>query len=124
MKIRRQQLVGSVGTLALTGLAIGAMGLIDEWLGDVVALLWLVGVFLFPWLAGMGLRQRAAGLQGRIGGAFVSALVVAIPMVATLLIQDPDLDAIQLPLLLALFVPLSLALGAIAMPVGGTVLRR
>ncbi len=119
--ITRRQLLGSVGVLAMTALAAGSAKVLDEWIGDLGAMLWITCAFLIPYLIGIGLRQRAAGTQGRLIGALVGAATVVLPTVGYALVTQPDLAEIQLPLLWALFTPLSLAQGAIAMPVGATV---
>jgi hypothetical protein len=121
-RIGRRQVVGTVGTLGLTALAIGAMGVAEAWLGDLVAFLWMVATFLTPWLIGIALGAHGVGTQGRLIGAAISALVVVAPAGIYALAASPDLDEIQLPLLWAYFVPLALALGAIALPVGARVL--
>lgn len=107
----------------MTALAIGAFGIVDDWLGDIVALLWEVVAFLTPWLLGIALGPRALGTQGRVIGALTGALIVVVPTLIYVLAQPSVAAEQDIPLLLAFFVPLSLAQGAIAMPVGGTVLR-
>lgn len=105
----------------MAALAVGSANVLDEWIGDLGALLWIAGAFFIPYLTGIALRQRAAGNQGRVVGALVGAGTVVLPTVGYALVTQPDLAEIQLPLLWALFTPLSLAQGAIAMPVGATV---
>lgn len=124
LSITGRQWLGTGGVIILTGLAVAAMGVADAWVGDLVAMLWMVGTFLTPWLVGIALVQHGSGLQGRLIGAATSASVVLIPSVTYAIIQQPDFAEIELPLLWATFTPLSLALGAIATPVGARVRRR
>jgi uncharacterized membrane protein len=121
--VTKRQLVASVGVLGMAALAVGAAKVLDEWIGDLGAMLWIAGAFFIPYLVGIALGPRGAGRQGRLIGALIGALVVAAPTVGYALVQQPDLAALELPLLWALFIPLSLAQGAIAMPVGATVRR-
>ena len=122
-RVTRRQLVGSVGVLGMGALAVGSAKVLDGWIGDWGALLWIAAAFFVPYLVGIALGPRGAGTQGRLIGALTGALVVAVPTLGYALVQQPDLAELELPLLWALFTPLSLAQGAIAMPVGATVRR-
>jgi hypothetical protein len=123
LRVTRRQLLGSVGVLGMAALAAGSAKVLDEWIGDLGAMLWIAGAFFIPYLTGIALRQRGAGNQGRMIGALVGAATVVLPTVGYALVIQPDLAEIQMPLLWSLFTPLSLAQGAIAMPVGATVRR-
>jgi hypothetical protein len=105
----------------MTVLAMGSVKVLNEWVGDLAAMLWVTAGFLAPYLIGIGLRQRAAGTQGRLIGALMGALIVLVPTVSYALVAQPDLAEMQMPLLWALFTPLALVQGAIALPVGSTV---
>ncbi len=117
-------MLGTFGVMAMTAMAMGAVGVLDDWIGDLGALLWVAGAYFIPYLMGIALNQHAIGSQGRLIGALTGALVVVAPTVGYAMVMQPDLAEIQMPLLWAFFTPLSLAQGAIAMPVGATVRGR
>lgn len=119
--ITRRQSLGSLGAVAMTALAMGSVKVLDEWIGGLATMLWITGAFLMPYPIGIGLRQRAAGNQGRLIGALVGVAIALVPTVGYALVAQPDLAEMQMPLLWALFTPLSIAQGAIALPVGSTV---
>jgi hypothetical protein len=105
----------------MTVVAVATVQALDGWIGDLGAMLWLVGAFLIPYLTGIALRQRADGVQGRLIGALVGGAIVVLPTTGYALVMQPDLAEIQMPLIWALFIPLAFAQGAIAVHVGGTV---
>jgi len=99
-------------------LAVGSITILDEWVSDVGALVWILGAFWFPFLAGLALGSpRAKGPSGRAIGAAIGASVVLVPTIGYALVGRPDLAELQLPLLWALFTPLAMAQGAMAIPV-------
>ena len=102
-------------------LALVAIDGLNDWIGDVGALLWISAGYFFPFLSGIAVGPAASGLPGRIAGALVGALVVVAPIVGYLLVKDQRAFAISVPLT---FIPLALAQGAIAMPVGVAVRSR
>ena len=113
----QRQALGSVGVVAMGALAVGSISILDEWVGDIGALLWILGAFWFPFLAGLALGSRAKGTSGRAIGAAIGASVVLIPTIGYALVERPDLAGLQLPLLWTLFTPLAMAQGAVAIPV-------
>lgn len=98
-------------------LAVGSITILDEWVSDVGALVWILGAFWFPFIAGLALGPRAKGTSGRAIGAAIGASVVLIPTIGYVLVARPDLAELQLPLLWTLFTPLAMAQGAMAIPV-------
>jgi hypothetical protein len=102
-------------------MAVGTVQALDAWIGDLGAMLWLAGAFFIPYLAGIALGQRAGGGQGRLIGALVGGTTVVLPTAGYVLVVRPDLVEIQMALIWALFTPLALAQGAIAIQVGSTV---
>jgi hypothetical protein len=102
-------------------LAVATVQALDSWIGDIGAMLWLVGAFFIPYLIGIALRQRAGGVQGRLIGALVGGATVVLPTTGYVLVMQPDLAEVQMSLIWALFIPLAFAQGALAIHVGGTV---
>lgn len=102
-------------------LAIGSIDALNDWIGDVGALLWICAGYWFPFIIGIALGGIGAGLRGRIIGALTAAAFVLVPTLGYVVVESPDVNDIGLPMIWALFVPLSMAMGAIAMPVGASV---
>jgi hypothetical protein len=98
-------------------LAVGTLTILDDWVGDITAFLWVLGGFWFPFLSGLLLGPLAKRPTGRAIGAAIGAVVVLLPSVSYVIIKNPDINELRLPLLWALFVPLALAQGAMAIPV-------
>lgn len=117
----RQQLAGTVVVLIMGALAIASIDALNEWVGDVGALLWICAGYWFPFIFGIALGPMGAGLRGRVIGALTAAGFVIVPTVGYVLVERPDLSETGLPTIWALLIPLALAQGAIAMPVGASV---
>ena len=112
-----RQAIGSVAVVAMGALAVGSLGILNDWVGDLGAFLWVCAGFFIPFVTGIALGNRAMGASGRAMGAVIGAVIVLLPTIGYALIQKPDLAELQLPLLWATFTPLALAQGAIAIPV-------
>jgi hypothetical protein len=117
----RQQLAGTVVVLIMAALAVGTIDALNDWVGDVGALLWLCAGYWFPFIFGIALARMGMGLRGRVIGALVAAAFVIVPTVGYVLVERPHLYEVGLPTIWTLFIPLSMAMGAIAMPVGASV---
>ena len=100
------------------------VSLLDDWIGDWGAFLWLLAAFALPFAAGIAWGAGATGRRGVAGGAVAGALVVLAPGLGYALVGDADLTELRLPLLWAVFTPLAMAQGAITLPVGGSARRR
>ena len=103
---------------------IAVVSLLDDWIGDWGALLWLIAAFAMPFFAGIAWGAGATGRRAVVAGAAAGAAVALVPGLAYALIRDPDITALRLPLLWAMFTPLAMAQGAMALPVGGSARRR
>ena len=117
-------LPGVALTLALTALAVGAIGILDDWVGDLGAMLWIASGFWWPFIAGVAWGIRGNNRTGRIVGGLIGAAVVLLPGIGYAIVESPDLAELQLPLLWALFTPLAFAQGVITLPVGARVRNR
>jgi len=113
----QRQALGTLGAIAMGALAVGSLTILDDWVGSIVAMFWILGGFWFPFLSGLVLGPRAKRPSGRAIGAAIGAVVVLLPSLSYVLIASPDIAELRLPLLWALFVPLALAQGAMAIPV-------
>ena len=115
---------GTVTVAAMVAAAVVALDLLADWVGDVGAPLWISAGFFFPFIAGIAVGPWGNSPAGRAVGAVVGAGVVLLPSVVYVLAQEPDLSAMRLPLLWAVFTPLAGMQGAIGMPVGASARRR
>ncbi len=113
--------LGAVLTFAMTALAVGAIGILDDWVGDVGALLWISAGFWWSFLVGIAWGNGGNGRTGRIVGGVIGAAVVLVPGVGYAIVEKPDLAELQLPLLWALFTPLAFVQGVLSLPVGARV---
>ena len=103
---------GTLATVAMTGLGIAVVPMLDDWVGDWGALLWICTAFLVPFIAGIAWGRGGLGRRGAAAGAVIGAAVVLGPGLGYPGSGGPE------PLLWALFAPLAMAQGAIALPVG------
>ena len=117
----QRQLAGTAVVLALGAVGVATIDALNDWVGDLGALLWTAAGFWFPFIAGIVIKERGAGIRGRVIGALVGAAVVALPIAGYLLVRQDEVVAMRIPLS---FIPLALAQGAIAMPVGASVRSR
>ena len=122
--ITRRTVWGTLAVVAMGATGLAAVTLLDDWLGDWGAALWVVAAFLSPFLAGIAWGPGAAGRRAVAAGAVVGALVVLVPGIGYALVRDVDIAELRLPLLWAVFTPLAAAQGAMALPVGGRTRRR
>ncbi len=120
--ITKRTVWGTLGVVAMGAAGVASLSLLDDWVGDWGASLWLVGAFMGPFLTGIALG--ATGRRAVAGGAAAGALVVLAPSILYALVSDADIAGLRLPLLWAVFTPLAMAQGAIALPVGGSARRR
>ena len=111
---------GSLAVLAMTAAGIVSIDVLDDWVGDWGTPLWIASGFFFPFVAGIAWGAGGLGVRGRLAGAVGGAAVVLAPSVGYALVEGPDLAELRLPLLWALFTPLAMAQGAIALPVGAS----
>ena len=119
-----QSVWGTAGVATMAAAAVLVVSLLDEWVGDWGAPLWIAAAFVFPYFTGIAWGSEGLGRRGAIVGAAVGALVVLGPGIGYTLVRETDLAALGLPLLWAVFTPLAMAQGAIALPVGASVRRR
>lgn len=112
----QRRAIATAGTLAIVGGAVWSLTLLDDWVGDWGALLWLCGTFLLPFLAGLAWGAGGGGRVGRVAGALVGAALVLLPSLAVDAARDAA--APNLGLLWAVYGPLAAAQGAITLPVG------
>ena len=110
--------LGTLAVVSMTGLAVVATDVLNDWVGDWGTPLWISAGFFFPFVAGLAWGTGGRGTRGLIVGALIGALVVLAPGIGYALIEETDLSAQRLPLLWALFTPLAMAQGVIALPVG------
>ena len=122
--VLKRTMWGTLGVVAMGTAAVAVVSLLDEWVGDWGAFLWLIAAFVGPFAAGIAWGAGARGRRAVVAGAAVGALVVLGPGLGYALVRDPDLAELRLPLLWAVFTPLAMAQGAIALPVGGSARRR
>ena len=120
-RITRGQIKGTAVVLVMGILALIAIDGLNDWVGDVGALLWISAGYFFPFVSGIAIGAAASGIQGRIGGSTVGGLVVILPIAVYLIVRDERAFTLSVPLS---FIPLALAQGAIAMPVGASVRSR
>ncbi len=114
---------GTVGAGTMAAASVAVLSLLDDWVGDWGALVWILAAFLVPFVAGIAWGAGASGRRAVVAGAAVGALVVLAPGLGYVLVSDPDFAGLRLPLLWAVFTPLAMAQGAIALPVGGSARR-
>ena len=119
--ISRGQIQGTIVVLVMGALAVVAINGLNDWVGDVGALLWISAGYFFPFVSGIAIGPAASGLNGRLVGAVIGGIVVVAPIVGYLLVKDERAFALSVPLS---FFPLALAQGAISMPVGASVRSR
>ena len=103
---------------------VAVVTLLDDWIGDWGAFLWLIAGFASPFFAGIAWGAGATGRRAVVVGAAVGAAVALVPGLGYALVRDLDITELRLPLLWAVFTPLAMAQGAIALPVGGSARRR
>ena len=109
---------GSLLVLAMAGAGVVSLDIMNDWVGDWGALLWICGAFFFPFVAGLALGRAGVGRRGRAIGAVIGAAVVLVPSIGYAVTAAPDVAELRLPLLWAVFGPLAAVQGAIALPVG------
>jgi hypothetical protein len=112
---------GTLMVLAMAGAAAVSLDIMNDWIGDWGALLWVCGTFFLPFLAGIAWGHGGSSLSGRIAGAALAAFLVLGPGIGYAIMRDPDLAELQLPLLWAVFTPLAVAQGVLSLPVGARV---
>ncbi len=122
--ITKRTVWGTLGVVAMGAAGVVVVSLLDDWVGDWGAVVWLVGAFVGPFFTGIAWGAGARGRHAVVVGAAVGALVVLAPGLGYALAGDADLAELRLPLLWAVFTPLAMAQGAIALPVGGSARRR
>ena len=122
--ITKRTVWGTLGVVAMGAAGVVVVSLLDDWVGDWGAVVWLVGAFVGPFFAGIAWGAGARGRRAVAAGAAVGALVVLAPGLGFALAGDANLAEHRLPLLWAVFTPLAMAQGAIALPVGGSARRR
>ena len=115
---------GTVGVVVMAAAAVLVVSLLDEWVGDWGAALWIAAAFMVPYLTGIAWGSGGHGKRGAVVGAAVRALVVVGPGMGYTLVREADPAALNLPLLWTVFTPLAMAQGAIALPVGVSVRKR
>ena len=115
---------GTAGVAVMAAVGVLVISLVDAWVGDWAALLWLAAAFVFPYFAGIAWGSAGLGRRGAIVGAAAGALVVLGPGIGYALVREMDPIALGLPLLWTAFTLLAMAQGAIALPVGASVRRR
>ncbi|MEX2599632.1 MAG: hypothetical protein WD533_08260 [Dehalococcoidia bacterium] len=117
----------ATGAVIAMGVATVAAGsLLDQWIGDFGALLWICACFFIPFITGIAWGSAGLGNRGRIAGALIGGGVALLPG-ALYTAAGGSLsgaEALNLPLLWAVFTPLGMAQGAIALPVGATARKR
>ncbi len=79
------QFIRSALVLATAGMAVMAAGVVDDWLGDWVAMLWLVGPFIGAFFAGMTAGPIGHGAWSVVVGAVIGMAIVVLPSVGFLL---------------------------------------
>ena len=114
-------LLGAALTMAMAALAVGALGILDDWVGDLGGLLWIAAGFWWSFAVGIAWGPGGNGMTGRIVGGIIGAAVVLVPSVGYAIVEQPDLAELRLPLLWALFTPLAFVQGLLSLPVGARV---
>ncbi len=115
---------GSALVAVMTAAAAVSLTVMDDWIGDWGAALWVCSGFFFPFMAGIAWGPGGGSAKGRVVGALLGALVVLAPGIGYALARDPDLAELRLPLLWSVFAPLAMAQGAITLPVGASARKR
>ena len=118
------------GVMAVATGAVAAIAAfeLDDWLGDWVGSLWLLGPFAAAFIAGIAWGGGATGKRGAILGAVVGAAVVLVPSGGYLLYVEAvgrDLGAevsdLDLPRLWLAFFPVAMVFGSLGAPMGSAV---
>ena len=109
---------GTALTFAMTALALVTIDILNDWVGDVGALLWIASGFWWPFLVGIAWGHTGGGKVERFAGGIVGAAIVLVPGVGYAIFEQPDLAELHLPLLWTLFTPLAFAQGALSLPMG------
>lgn len=122
--LTKRTLLSTTITFAMTALAVGSIDLLNDWIGDLGAMLWIASGFFWPFAAGVAWGIGGNNRNGRIVGGFIGTAVVLLPGIGYSIVKSPDLAELQLPLLWALFTPLAFAQGMITLPVGARVRNR
>ena len=122
--ITKRTVWGTLAVAAMGAAGIAVVSLLDDWLGDWGAPLWLVGAFVGPFFVGIAWGAGARGRRAAVVGAAVGALVVLAPGLGYALVRDVGLAELRPPVLWAVFTPLAMAQGALALPVGASARRR
>lgn len=115
---------GTLTVAAMVAAALVALEILTDWVGDVGAPLWICAGFFFPFMAGIAVGPWGGTAAGRGAGGVIGAAFVLVPGAIYVLVQDPDVAEMRLPLLWAVLTPLAAVQGAIGMPVGASARRR
>lgn len=122
--LTKRTLFGTTITFAMTALAVVSIDILNDWIGDLGAMLWIASGFFWPFATGVAWGIRGNNRTGRVVGGFIGIAIVLLPGIGYAIVESPDLAELQLPLLWALFTPLAFAQGMITLPVGARVRNR
>jgi hypothetical protein len=122
-----KQFLRSLLVLATAGVAVMAAGVVDDWLGDWLAMLWLVGPFTGAFFAGMLAGPIVHGVRSVAAGVLIGMAIVVLPSVGFLLTSvsgGQEASAViadyHLWRLWFFFTPLGAIQGALFLPLGIT----
>ena len=122
--MNKKHITSTIVVAAMAASAVGALSVLEDWLGDWLGPVWVLSGFFVPFVLGIALGGIHLGRGWAAAGALAGGAVVGVPAALYFAINDRDLSAFNLPLLWGTFVPLAMASGAISMPVGVTARRR
>jgi hypothetical protein len=122
--VTKRTVLGTSAVAGMTLLAAVSIDILNQWTGDLGAVLWISAGFFVPFVTGVVWGPGGLGILGRIAGAVIGAVIVLAPGIGYVLVERPDLSELRLPLLWGLFTPLGIAQGTIALPVGASARRR
>ena len=113
MRLSARQVMQAVVALAMGGLAIVAVMVLDDWLGDWVGPVWLLSPFIAAFVAELALGRRATGTRGIVIGVAIGVSVVALPSAGYVLAEAATgtdvndlITELELVRLWAVFLPL------------------
>ena len=91
----RNTIWGSLLVLAMAGAGVVSLDIMNDWVGDWGALLWICGAFFFPFVTGLALGRSGVGRRGRAIGAVIGAAVVLVPSIGYAVAAAPDIAELR-----------------------------
>lgn len=115
----------TVGVVAMALATVVVVTALDDWIGDLGALLWVCACFFIPFIAGIAWGMSGLGVRGRLAGALLGGTIALVPSLTLPLAGvGPMNDGATVSIVLVVFTCLGMAQGAIALPVGASARKK